>query len=807
MEREIGHQLQEMFMHRDKMRRIEKMGQKRLLIVEDESILSLDIQNRIRNLGYAVAGTANSGEEAIKKARETRPDLVLMDIMLRGKMDGVQAAEEIRSHVDIPVIYLTAYADEQTLTRAKLTEPFGYILKPFEERELHTTIQMAFYRHRLEKKLKQRERWLATTLRSIGDAVLATDSKGKIKFMNPMAEKLTGWRRKQAFGQDLKQVFNIMIGQPNSSEDPDRPPSPIKSQDDAESCQMLITKRGRKIPVHSSVAPIRDKRGQNDGVVLVLRDMSKQVQAQNKLSESEERYRHFFEEDLAGYFLAKSNGCIIACNPSFARFLGFANPEEAHEGSLANLFPDGEAFRTFLELLRRRKKLQYHQMELRHRDGKCIYVIGNVIGTFDGHGSLMTIKGYLFDITERMELEEQLRQTQKLDSIGILAGGVAHDFNNILGAVLGYASLLKMKISEDHPYFTYVDTIERSASRASELTSQLLAFARGGKYSVRPVNVNKIVNETLQIIRSTFDKLIEIKTQFREPLPTVEADSGQLQQVVMNLCVNARDAMRNGGTLVVETNVVQLQDDNLKPHVDAKPGSYVTLSVSDTGSGMDKKTLQRIFEPFFTTKENGKGTGLGLAMVYGVVKSHGGFIRVYSELKEGSIFTVYLPICDKEEPQFATHLEEPMGGKEVIMVVDDEESIREFSKELLESYGYRVLLAEDGIQSIETYKKHKHEVSLVILDLMMPRMGGREAFQYLKKLNPKVKALLSTGFSQNAKGQEITEAGIAGFIQKPYHGKDLLHMVRQTLDNGANGKAEGSFDQPALACMEEAAVK
>lgn len=783
------------------------MGLKKILIVEDESILCLDIQNRVKALGYEVVGTANSGEEAIQKVKESHPDLVLMDIMLRGKMDGVQAAEEIRSQVDVPVIYLTAYADEKTLTRAKMTEPFGYILKPFEERELHTTIQMAFYRHRLEKKLKQRERWLATTLRSIGDAVIATDSKGKIKFMNPMAEKLTGWKRKHAFGQDLRQVFCIMIGQPCANKDANETSSSAKNPQGEESHQILITKRGRKIPVQSSLAPIRDKRGLNDGVVLVIRDMTKQVRAQKQLCESEERYRHFFEEDLAGYFLAKPNGCIVACNPSFARFLGFANPQEALAGNLAELFPDAEAFRAFGEILRRKKQLPYYQMSLRHRDGKTIYVVGNLIGTFDGSESLLAIKGYLFDISERMELEEQLRQTQKLDSIGTLAGGVAHDFNNILGAVLGYASLLKMKMDVDHPYYTYIDTIEKSASRASELTSQLLAFARAGKYNVQPVNVNRIATETLQIIRSTFDKLIEIKTQFREPLPTVEADSGQLQQVVMNLCVNARDAMSKGGKLLVETNVVELQDDHLEPHLDAHPGSYVTLSVSDTGIGMDKATLQRIFEPFFTTKEKGKGTGLGLSMVYGVVKNHGGFIRVYSELNEGSIFTVYLPISGKEESLTIINTEEPVGGNEVIMVVDDEESIREFTKELLESYGYQVILAEDGQHSIELFRKHKDEVSLVILDLSMPRMGGNEAFQHLRKLKPDIKALLSTGFSQNAKVQEITRTGIAGFIQKPYRGKDLLRMIRRTLDSGANEKSAAPRYRPALELVDEVPAK
>ncbi|RJP66009.1 MAG: response regulator, partial [Candidatus Abyssobacteria bacterium SURF_17] len=327
-----------------------------------------------------------------------------------------------------------------------------------------------------------------------------------------------------------------------------------------------------------------------------------------------------------------------------------------------------------------------------------------------------------------------------------------------------------------------IDTIERSAMRAAELTAQLLAFARGGKYDIKPVDLNSIVHDTLEIIERTFDKSIEIQTSLSTPLPTVEVDAGQLQQVLMNLCVNARDAMPAGGKLFIETNATTLTGEYTKTHVDAKSGSYVNLCVTDTGMGISKENLQRIFEPFFTTKEKGKGTGLGLSMVYGVVRNHGGFVRVYSELGIGTTFKVYLPASGKPEIRGPLKLEAACGGDELILVVDDEEPIRTLAKDIFESYGYRVLLAENGEEAVETYTHRMDEIALVILDMVMPKMGGREAYLKLKEVNPKVRTLLSTGYSQNGKAKEILDSGVMGFIQKPYQVNELLSKVRHVLD-------------------------
>ncbi len=401
---------------------------------------------------------------------------------------------------------------------------------------------------------------------------------------------------------------------------------------------------------------------------------------------------------------------------------------------------------------------------------------------FDHAGGVTGVIEYVRDITERKLLEERFIQAQKMESIGLLAGGIAHDFNNILGGILGYASWLKTNINRDHPFFRPVDTIEKSASRAAELTAQLLAFARGGKYDLRPCSLNSVISESLKILSGTLDKSIAIETNLNESLPTVEIDVGQIQQVLMNLCVNARDAMPGGGRLTIQSSVARLSESDARNQPEAKPGWFAVLAVSDTGVGMEDGVKGRIFEPFFTTKEKGKGTGLGLSMVYGVVKNHGGFINVYSEPGEGSTFKIYLPLSGKPEVLESDADTEMAGGHETILVIDDEEAIRQVAADILESYGYRVRMACDGAEGVAVYGSEGAGIDMVLLDMVMPRQGGRETFLQLKRIDPKVRVLFSTGYSQNEKVNEIMALGVQGFIQKPYQVKDLLAKVRAVLD-------------------------
>jgi len=514
------------------------------------------------------------------------------------------------------------------------------------------------------------------------------------------------------------------------------------------------------------------------------REIDERERTEDKLRESEEKYRLHFDNVGDVIFSADRDFSIISISPSVETILKYS-PEEIVGQSFIELnilAPEyfdraaGDIVRAFSG-----ERIAHSEYEFITKDGK------RKLGALSAdplvrNGEIIAVVCVARDITDQKELEQQLLQAQKMESIGTLAGGIAHDFNNLLSGILGYASLMKAKIPGDHRFFDYIDTIEKNSTRAARLTSQLLAFSRGGKYEVKAINLNSVIRDTLEIIGRTFDKSIQIDINLSEQLPTVAADITQMEQVLMNLCINARDAMPDGGKLIIETDIVLLTEDYARTHFDTAPGPYAVLSATDTGTGMDKETMEKAFEPFFTTKEEGKGTGLGLAMVYGVVKNHSGYVQVYSEPGEGSTFKIYLPIDGKPEIQDVSLYEAPQNGGETILVVDDEESIRSLARDILETHGYSVLLAEDGKEAVEVYAERADKIDLVIIDLIMPNIGGRETFSKLKARNPHVRAILSTGYSQNGKARDILDNGARGFLQKPYQVNALLSKVRSVLD-------------------------
>ena len=368
-----------------------------------------------------------------------------------------------------------------------------------------------------------------------------------------------------------------------------------------------------------------------------------------------------------------------------------------------------------------------------------------------------------------------------MEAIGTLAGGIAHDFNNLLMGIEGRTSLMMMDTEVSHPHYEHLTGIQEYVKNAAGLCSQLLGFARGGKYEVIPTDLNQLIKEQNRMFGRT-KKEIHILEKFAGNLWVVEVDQGQIKQVLLNLYVNAWQAMPGEGNLYVQTDNITITETYSMPY-HVEPGRYVKISVTDTGVGMDEETQQRIFDPFFTTKEKGRGTGLGLASVYGIVKSHKGFINVYSEIGEGTTFNIYLPasdarlITEKKPPQ------EMLKGSETLLLVDDEEMIISVGARMLKRLGYQVITAQGGIPAVKTYRKHEHEIDLVILDMIMSDLSGSETFEVLKKINPGVKVLLSSGYSINGQAAEILERGCKGFIQKPFNMKALSQKLRKILDN------------------------
>jgi signal transduction histidine kinase len=392
----------------------------------------------------------------------------------------------------------------------------------------------------------------------------------------------------------------------------------------------------------------------------------------------------------------------------------------------------------------------------------------------------IAIQGVLRDITEQEHLQEQVQKAERMQAIGTLAGGIAHDFNNLLMGIQGRTSLMLMEIDDSNPHHEQLKGIEDYVRRAANLTNQLLGFARGGKYQISPVDLNRLINENATMFGRT-KKEISIHLKFEENIWTVEVDKSQIDQVLLNLYVNAWQAMPEGGQLYIQTKNCLLDDDFVKPF-SLKPGKYVEISVGDTGVGMDPTTRKRIFEPFFTTKEKERGMGLGLASAYGIIKNHDGIITVQSEKGKGTTFTIYLPASEKAVIDIRIPREEQVHGDGTILLVDDEEMIIEVGKAILNKLGYRTLTAVRGIEAIDIYKKNLNSIALVILDMVMPGMNGSETYNRLKEINPEIKILLSSGYTMDVAAHDILKGSSDEFIQKPFNVEILSRKIQQMIN-------------------------
>ncbi len=1106
----------------------------RILIAEDDIIVAREIESRLKSLGYPVPVIASSGQEAIQKVAATQPHLVLIDIRLKGEMDGVETAAQIQLCFDIPVVYLTPEANEETLQRARITEPFGYVLKPFPSRELHTTIEMALYQHKLENKLKTSEQQLAATLKSINDAMIATDAKGAITFMNPMAEALTGWQQAQALGQELTDVFNLIN---EETHQPDESVTKVLQEGvdvDLAHQSLLVAKDKTESLIAGNVAPIKDGAGNTTGLVVVFRDITERKQTQETLArrvrEMEALYETSLEinvqldvstllraivrraarllgthmgglflrqfdsqvlvwvagynqsgddpgdvrylgEKLASHIAQTSEPMMVAdyrhwegrashqVNGSIGRMLGVPLKQRDQVIGVLNVFDEQvgtfdeeevwllsmfaaqatiaienaqlyeqarqeivERKRAEAETRRRNRELilfnqiitasvaelkpevmleiacrelalafeiprvvatmfdkkkttarvvakslfsdpsqvsnkiisiennpafqfllthksplvvndpqtqnslrlePIHDLQGQHKITSLLLlplIIGEeVVGSLnlesverrdfsseeinlawsvadqvsgalararlaqthqllttaieqaaesvvitDTEGFILYVNpvferlsGYSWaevigqkpsilksgkqdlafyqelwatitagkvwrgrfvnkrkdgtfyteeatitpvrgeddalvnyvavkrDVTRELQLEEQYHQAQKMEAIGRLAGGVAHDFNNLLTAIMGYAGLTLRALSPNALVYSDIQEIQKNAERATNLTRQLLTFARKQVITPSVLNLNDLILDVDKILRRLIGEDVELVTLPEPDLGQVKADPGQIEQVLLNLAVNARDAMPNGGKLIIETANVTFDEDYVREHAGVMSGQYVMLAVSDTGMGMTEEIKTHLFEPFFTTKEVGKGTGLGLATCFGIVKQSGGHIWVYSEVDQGTTFKVYLPrIAEIASPSFNQDQYEYLPyGTETVLVVEDEPSVRTFVVRTLRKQGYHVLEAANGDEAFRVAQIHTGtEIHLLLTDVVMPRLSGRDLADQIRTIYPNIRVLFTSGYTDNLMVHRGVLEPHMAFLPKPFSPNMLARKVRDVLD-------------------------
>ena len=535
--------------------------------------------------------------------------------------------------------------------------------------------------------------------------------------------------------------------------------------------------------VITSKIPLHDQEGKVIGVIGTYEDITEQKQADAALRASEEKYRKSFDEDLSGVYIANPEGKLQACNPTFLHIFGFATLEEAMGTDLALLCPNPGDRETTIQRLRKHKKLEHEEAELRRKDGKPVYVVESLYGTFDDQGTLLEIKGYIFDDTNRKRLEQQLRQSQKIEAMGRLAGGIAHDFNNLLTCINGYTELLMSQMPAPDPQRRFVEEIHAAGERAAQLTRQLLAFSRRQVLQPEVLDLNHIVREMERMLQRLIGEDIHLSIDLNPQLGHVKADPGQMEQVLMNLVVNARDAMPNGGHLSIQTENVLLGEDFVREHEGSSPGQYVLLTVSDNGCGISAEARAHLFEPFFTTKDAGKGTGLGLSTVYGIVKQSEGYISVESQAGLGSTFAVYLPRVEGA-PSPANRARVAVAqhcGSETILLVEDEESVLELARRLLLLHGYRVLAARDGAAALQICREHDAPIHLLVTDVVMPVIGGCDLARQVVAVRPEVKVLFMSGYSEEA----ILHRGFlepnTAFLLKPFSTSSLTDKVREML--------------------------
>ncbi|MBE9541343.1 MAG: PAS domain S-box protein, partial [Proteobacteria bacterium] len=537
---------------------------------------------------------------------------------------------------------------------------------------------------------------------------------------------------------------------------------------------------GKLTPMRAICNRITSEDGSFLGGVSLYEDITERKRAEEELRDSEERLKTILDSIQAGIVCINAEThTIVDANPTAIKMIGA--PKEQIIGHVCHKYicPAEKGKCPITDL---RQEIDNSERILLTANGNEVPILKTVTPILlSGQAHLLDS---FIDITEKKKLEAQLQQAQKMEAVGTLAGGIAHDFNNMLQAIFGYTQILLMGKEPSNPDYEKLEAIIKSAQRASDLTKRLLIFSRKVESKLRPMDLNNEIEQVSQMLERTIPKMINIELHLSEDIKIINADPAQIEQIMMNLGVNARDAMPNGGRLIFETENVILDEEYCKTHLGSKPGQYVKLSISDTGHGMDKETLRHIFEPFYTTKDTGKGTGLGLAMVYGIVKSHGGYIMCYSEPDEGTIFKIYFPIIEKEAERVESKEEKvPIkGGNETILLVDDEEAIRELCKDILARFGYTVLIASDGETALEIYREKKEEINLVILDIIMPGMGGRKCLEELLKMNPKSRIIIASGYSINGPAKEVLEAGAKGFISKPYDMRGMLQTVRKILD-------------------------
>ncbi len=755
----------------------------RVLVVEDTPADAELLIGVLKQAGYSLTFDAVDSPPLLgERLSQTDYDLVLSGHNLREGtgLDALQVLRESGKNVPFVVVtgslgdeaaveYIKQGASEYVLKHRLQSLPatVGQVLQEKAHREEAARLQ--------EVILSAKEDW-ELTFDTVPDSVLLLDVECRVRRANRATARLLGRELSEIIGRPCYEVLHGQV-EPR----PDCPHQRLLATGEAQRGDIEEPYLGRSFEM--TTTPLLDSHGLYRGCVHVMHDITERRRAEEALRESNENLHSLIHASPLPIVALDSEERVVMWSRAAERLFGWAEHEVV--GRPNPLFmANHQRYSAALECLVQGQELTNVESFPQKRDGSQIQANLSGAPVRDAKGRIRGLMVVFDDVTERKRVEEQLRQAQKMEAVGQLAGGVAHDFNNLLNVILGYSGLILERLKPDDPLVEKVEEIKKAGERATTLTRQLLAFSRKQVLEPSVLDLNAVISDMEKMLRRVIEEHIEVVTVPDPTLGPVRADRGQIEQVLMNLAVNARDAMPRGGRLTIETANVDLDSAYARRHVSVPPGPYVILAVSDTGHGMDPETKARIFEPFFTTKERNKGTGLGLSMVYGIVKQSGGYIWVYSEPGKGSTFKVYLPRLES-----ATKASDPAPpaaraarALETILLVEDEESLRKLAREYLEAQGYLVIEAGHGEEALQVSAEYLGPIHLMVTDVVMPRMSGPELADRLGPARPKMKVLYVSGYTDSVMvHQGVLKPGIA-FLQKPFSPNELKRKVREVLE-------------------------
>ncbi|MBW1840349.1 MAG: response regulator [Deltaproteobacteria bacterium] len=781
-----------------------KSDMKKILVVDNHPAMLKLMTHILENEGHQIFA-AKDGLTALNILETYIPDVVFIDLVMPN-ISGDKLCQIIRSMPEMAAVYiviLSAIAAEDEVDFVKLganaciakgpmNKMSAQVIGLLDQLSLKAGDRVAgeikgleyIQERHITKELLSFKRHLSIILDSMSEGIVEITVDRKIIYANPAAVSLVGIPETTLLASNFTDVFDASHGRKvhevlNGASDP----KPAVVTD-------LPTRNGKQISL--KIQPVQDERLT---YIIIMDDVTEKKQAEKSLLRSEEKYRNILESIKEGYFEVDVAGNLTFFNDSLCAMSGYSRDElmGMNNRDYTTLETARKMYQVFNRIYQTGAPAELTGYEIVGGDGKKRNFEMSSSLMIDQAGRSIGFRGLVRDVSDRLKahkekemLQAQLRRTQKMEAIGTLAGGISHDFNNILQAISGYTQILLMDKRKDDPDYGKLTEIDKTVQRAGDLTRRLLIFGRKVESELRPVDLRQQIRHALKLIERTIPKMVDIKLHLGEDAKIINADPVQLEQILMNLGINARDAMPDGGNLTFEIKNVVLGASDTDTQLGCTPGEYVRLIVSDTGCGMEKEVIEHIFEPFFTTKGTEQGSGLGLAMVYGIVKNHGGFITCSSEPEQGATFEIYFPALTSQEKAVGSDTEEDgelPGGSETILLVDDDEIILKLGVEVLEKQGYTIIKAKNGEEAIDIYSAKKDRIDLLILDLNMPGMGGNKCLGELLIIDPKVKVVIASGYSDTKRVRETLESGAAGFIRKPYQVADMLKKIRSVLDN------------------------